>query len=128
MPPEDREQAVAAIKKAVERFGQRKLSRTAGVSRNVLDSAVDDKDPLSDQALIKLGKATKKLRDNEDAKSERDAKLLAQVRDRVAKEGIRGVAQAAGIDGGNLSRLLRGRRSASSRLLVALIKASDSHS
>jgi DNA-binding phage protein len=74
---------------------------------------------------MKLRKATKKLRDKDDAKSERDAKLLARVRDRVAKEGMRRVAQAAGIDGGNLSRLLRGKRSASSKILAALTRTPD---
>lgn len=61
LSPEERDQAIAAIRDAVDRFGQRKLAKAAKVPRNLLASAIRGKSTMSVQSAGKLRRAITKL-------------------------------------------------------------------
>ncbi len=118
MPPDERERAMATVHEAVERFGLRALAKAAHMSRTLLAASIQSKAALPDRVIAKLGDAVIKLDQKEKARKDREAQSIAALRERIAKESIRGIARKAGVDDSHLVLILSGRR----RLTPALMR------
>jgi len=109
LSPEGRERALDAARGVADIFGQRQLAAAAGVSLSELSTVLLGKRCPSSSTLAKLCMAVSRLRRSERDEAEQMRSVLEEVRRHCKLKGLRRFARQAGIDPGNLNRVLRGR-------------------
>lgn len=98
------------LSRAVQVHGIHETAMEAGISRQQLSAIVSRKAKASDRTMGRLARSAARL---DAAKLPQDAgasAIVEQARRRCEEIGLRGLAEAAAIDAGNLSRILNGRR------------------
>jgi plasmid maintenance system antidote protein VapI len=104
----------------VERFGLSRVAGAAGVSRPTLTKLVKMKAPPTKRMRAKLEEAFTSLDDVEAWEHSRSAETLVRLRQRAADRGVRQLAADLGIDHGNLSAMLAGKRPVSRKVSLGL--------
>ena len=110
MAPEDRGPVMAEIKQAAGLHGPVAMAKAAGVSRQHLNAIVSGAAAPTDRMLRQLVRGATRLSKSEVGETENAHAMLRQIRAMVRAKGLRGFAQEAGIDPGNLTRILQGKR------------------
>jgi hypothetical protein len=114
--PEDRRPALTEINRAINRHGPSALAKAAGVSRQHLNAILSGDATPSDLMLSRLRRAVMLL----DLAADADAREVGMLFARIRALGVRKSAALAGIDAGNLTRLLSGERKLTKQTLEKL--------
>lgn len=104
MQPETREQVMATIRDAVERHSLRAVAQAGHVRKHLLSQAIKGAIALPDAVINRLAAAVVKLDQKDRKRREREAGRIAELRERVQREGLRKVATQINISAGYLSR------------------------
>ncbi len=123
--PSDHQQMLAMVREGIRRHGARAVAERARVSRQHVSSVVSGVSTPSAGALGALARAVAGL----NAKRDREASIVADslqaIRQACKRHGIRQIARTAGVDDGNLARIVAGKRKASQPLIQSLLAVID---
>ena len=127
MAPEDRKQLLTVIREAANRYGQRKLAKAAGISLPHLSAILLSTVSPSEAMLEKLIRGVATLDEKQESEEAHFQAVLARVKIAVGEIGLRAFAIAAGMDAGQLSRVINARRCIPGAMLTKLQWALDRH-
>lgn len=122
LTPEDRLQALETVRKAADEFGQRALAKAAGISLQHLSAILTGKAGPSTKTAVKIMSAIDALRREKIEVEARTRVTLERARAACKEIGLKKLAKRAGIDGGNFSAVLNGRRVPSKIMLVRIAR------
>jgi hypothetical protein len=125
LSPEDRSGLIEIIKKARKFFGLRKLSTAARVSHHQVNAIVRG-NVIADRILISVSNAAHKLEKIKDDQRKQHAAALLKLGELVEARGRNAVAQELGTGPSNLGKFLRGNRSLSAGIFIALTNGAKS--
>ena len=108
--PSDHERILEVVRRAGERFGQRKLASASNTSRSVVSAILCGKRGPTLTALGKLYRALPRLEQEASGEAESAREVLEAIKERCQAIGVRRFAKQAGVDAANLTKVLSGRR------------------
>ncbi len=100
-------QVMAMIGSAVEHHSLRAVAQAGHVRKHLLSQAIKGGVTLPGAVINRLAAAVVKLDRNKKKRLEREARRMAELRERVRRDGLRKVAIQINVNAGHLSRLLR---------------------
>ncbi len=108
------------VLRACQPFRVRELAEAAGLSVGEASSVLRGRGNPSGETLMKLYRAVPEIEAKHREQAERVSAVLAAVRERCHRKGVRKLASLAGVDPANLAHVLTGRREPSKTMLAKL--------
>ena len=121
--PSDREQLLATVREGIRRHGAQAVAERAHVSRQHVSSIARGASMPSPDVLGALARVVAGLNAEQDREAGAAADVLQAIRQACERHGIRHVARVAGVDDGNLARIIARKRKASPAMVASLIAA-----
>jgi hypothetical protein len=118
--PEELDRLYHYVLKACQPFKVRQLARATRLSASEVSLLVRGEGQSTRATLEKLFRATQSLAVERQEQMSHVQAVLAAVRERCQQTGVRQFAEQVGIDAGNLSSVLAGRRKPSQAMLAKL--------
>lgn len=119
----DRRMESDDIRKAANEFGQRELSKAAGISPQHLSAILMGRANPTEATLAKIMRAIAVLRSEHTESDAHKAAILERGETACKAIGLQKFAKRAKIDPGNLSAVLSGKRTASAEMLWRIERA-----
>lgn len=119
-PPADPSATQAALRRLADSYGVAAIARKAGVTWLRAARAMRNEKIADPRLVQRLVAAAAQIEVEADGKGRTEATLIAWARERADAEGLAVFARRCGVDAKNLSKVFRGGRRPSRRIVAAL--------